>query len=207
VLVADRAGAVQTAIFATQPFPRRDVPGWEARELLMQVTGGLFTSRLNQNLREKHAWTYGAGSSAAATRQWGAVFVSTSVERSVTADALAEIVRELGELRAPTDRPIQAAELARARADLANAHGAQLEDVGRVAADVAELYVHSLAANHLSTLPARVAAVPGADVQGAASALLPERLLVVVVGDRASIEADLRGKGFAVETAEPKLWQ
>src|SRR5207247_6989322 len=62
VVVIDRPDAVQTALFVAQPFPKRNEPGYEARELLSGIVGGLFTSRINQNLREKHAFTYGATS-------------------------------------------------------------------------------------------------------------------------------------------------
>jgi zinc protease len=63
VWVIDRPGSVQTALFAGQPFPERAAAGHEAREVMNNLLGGLFTSRLNQNLREKHAYTYGVRSS------------------------------------------------------------------------------------------------------------------------------------------------
>ncbi len=60
VLYVDRPDAVQTAISAVQSFPVRSEPGYEAREIVVTTLGGLFTSRLNTNLREQHAFTYGA---------------------------------------------------------------------------------------------------------------------------------------------------
>ena len=78
IVVVDRPGAVQTALFAAQLFPKRSDPGYVARQLLNSILGGLFTSRLNRNLREEHAYTYGAGSAAerAVTQAWNAVGVS-----------------------------------------------------------------------------------------------------------------------------------
>src|SRR6185295_18348894 len=72
LLLVDRPDAVQTALFVAQPFPERKAPGYEAREVLNRALGGLFTSRINHNLREQHAYTYGARSQAIAARNFGA---------------------------------------------------------------------------------------------------------------------------------------
>ncbi|HVR19264.1 MAG TPA: pitrilysin family protein, partial [Polyangiaceae bacterium] len=95
VVLVDRPGAVQSAIFGAHRFPARGEPGYEARELLGEIVGGLFTSRINQNLREKNAYTYGARGRPVATRQWGAFVVSTSVRTDVTAPALEQLLVEL----------------------------------------------------------------------------------------------------------------
>jgi zinc protease len=104
LMVVDRPGAVQTAVFAAQRFPARATQGFEAREVLGEIVGGLFTSRINMNLREKHAYTYGASARPVATRNWGALVVSSSVRTDATAPALVEIQRELGLARDPGPR-------------------------------------------------------------------------------------------------------
>ncbi|HKO48678.1 MAG TPA: pitrilysin family protein, partial [Polyangiaceae bacterium] len=95
ILLVDRKDSVQSSIFAVQPFPKRSDPGFEAREIMASLLGGLFTSRLNTNLREQHAYTYGVHGKALATRQWGAFYVSTQVKSETTADALRELLTEL----------------------------------------------------------------------------------------------------------------
>ena len=58
------------------------------------ILGGLFSSRLNLNLREVHAYTYGAHSAFDWRRAASPFEISTAVETAVTADALREIALE-----------------------------------------------------------------------------------------------------------------
>jgi zinc protease len=205
VIVVDRPGAVQTALFAAQPFPKRSDPGYEARLILSEVVGGLFTSRINQNLREKHAYTYGARSQAIATRSFGAFVVTTSVKTQVTAEALSEMITELKAARDPAlGRPLAEDELGRARADLVNSVGAHLEHNSRVADDLMTMYVYDLAPDYYSKYSSLIAGVDRGEVTRQAAALAPDQLLVIAVGDRSVIEGPLRAKGFRVESADPR---
>jgi zinc protease len=77
VWLIDRPGSVQSSIFAAQGFPARSTPGHDARQVMNNLLGGLFTSRLNLNLREQHAYTYGVRSAALSTRGWGAFVVAS----------------------------------------------------------------------------------------------------------------------------------
>jgi zinc protease len=95
VVLVDRPGSVQSAIVALDPGPKRSDPGHEAREVVGRILGGLFTSRLNTNLREKHAYTYGAFARSVESRNWGALLVSTRVRTDATAPSLDEIFVEL----------------------------------------------------------------------------------------------------------------
>jgi zinc protease len=207
VLVADRPGAVQTALFVLQPLPKRGVPGYEARLVVNSVLGGLFSSRINSNLREEHAYTYGANSVAVATRYWGAWIATTSVKTDVTAPALEQLIAELEAIRnLDHGRPIADDELARAKADLVATLGAHLERIERVESDTQTLYTYDLPADYYSGYPARVAAVTRQSAEEQAQAhFVPERLTVVAVGDQARIAPALEQHGFAWEPAPEAL--
>jgi zinc protease len=206
VVVVDRPGAVQSALFAVQAFPKRSDGGHEVREVLGKVVGGLFTSRINLNLREKHAYTYGAFGQPLSTHSWGAFFVSTSVRTDATAAALAEIVSELEAARDPARGvPIKADEVARAKADLIHSVGATLEHTSRVAGTISEIYVDDLPADYYARYPATLAAIDEKAVAKAATSLEPRRMIAVIVGDRAQIEKDLASRGWTVEAAAPEL--
>jgi zinc protease len=206
-VLVDRPDAVQTAVFVVQPFPERAAPGHEARQLLSSVLGGLFTSRINYNLREVNAYTYGARSQAVATRHFGAFLVMTSVKTEVTGPALEQLLLELRSAHDPkTKKPIAADELARARADLINSLGAHLEHTAQVAGDVSTQFVHELPADYharYSTLLGQVNRE--AVVEQATRQLQPDRLLVVLVGDREKVAPQLNKFGISPETADPKL--
>ena len=68
--------------------------------------GGLFSSRINMNLREEHGYTYGASSQFVFRRAAGPFLVATGVRTDVTAPAVAEILKEMRRhARQPTDAP------------------------------------------------------------------------------------------------------
>lgn len=205
VLVVDRPDAVQTAVAAVQPFPKRSDPGHEARELLGTVVGGLFTSRLNMNLREKHAYTYGAFAQPVENRHLGTFVLGTNVQTPVTAAAIREIQRELEAIQKPGGAPITPPELERARADVIHSLGATLEHPSRTASIIASLFTDELALDYYTRFSKTVGAVTPAEVQAAAQYLAPGRLLFVLVGDRQKIQPELQKQGLSVEPAPAEL--
>jgi zinc protease len=202
----DRPGAVQSAIFLCQPFPKRDSPGFEAREVLNELFGGFFTSRLNMNLREEHAYTYGARSLDMATRDWGAFGVMTSVRTDVTAKALEEALSEVRAVRdSALGRPIVEQELALARVDLKQSLGATLSHTAEVAGRVEELFVHELPVTYYQQYPTLLDASDARTVAAEAQRLDPEHLRIVVVGDKSAVEKDFAAGGFTLEAAPAEL--
>lgn len=206
VLLIDRPGAVQSALMIAEPRPKRSEPGYERRELLTTLFGGLFTSRLNLNLREQHAYTYGAHAQNTATRHWGAFYIATSVRTDVTADALKEAVKELKQLEDPgLGKPIRAEEVDRARADLVQSVGARLEYGARVGSSISELWLQGLPLDYFQKYPGLLAAETVATLTEAAKSVDVEHLLIVVVGDRAMVEKPLTALGYQVVTAPAAL--
>ena len=206
IVLVDRPGAVQSAIFGAQRFPTRSQPGHEARELLGEVVGGLFTSRINQNLRERNAFTYGARGRPVATRYWGAFVVSTSVRTDVTAPAIEEILVELKKARDPSlGAPIVPAELERGRADLLHSLGARLEHTSRIADAVTSQFVADLGNDYYARYPSTLAACSAAEVAENAKLLDPEHMVFVIAGDRKQFSATLARIGAVVENAPDSL--
>ncbi len=157
VYVFDRPGAVQTAIFHGTMVPKRYAPGHEARQVLNNLFGGLFTSRLNLNLREKNAYTYGAFSTLVTTLDWGIWAVSTNVRSDVTAASLREIAAEFNQLLAPN--AIGDEELQRARTDLIFKTSANLEHTGKLLDELEEIFVFELPAEYFAQYSDAVASV------------------------------------------------
>ena len=204
VIIVDRKGAVQSALFAVQPFPRRLEPGHEARLLLSDVFGGLFTSRINMNLRETHAYTYGAHSSVIANRNFGVFIVQTSVRTDVTAESLNEVLSELSAITPPKPtRPIENEELARARADLVHHLGAHLEQNRILAGDLASVFVQGLPQDYFSRLPGMYSGLDANAVVSQQSLIQPDKFTIVIVGDRAAIEPPLTKAGFTIVSPDP----
>jgi zinc protease len=206
VVVVDRPGAVQTALFVGQRFPARSAPGHEAREVLGEIVGGLFTSRINMNLREKHAYTYGASARPVATRNWGAFVVSSSVRTDVTAPALTEVVRELERARDPSlGAPLTADEIGRAKADLLHTLGARLEHTSRIAQAITALFSVDLGNDYYSRYPTLLAAVDQPELATNSGLLTPDDLVIVLVGDQKEIRPALEKNGLKPEAAAATL--
>ncbi len=107
VYVVDRPGAVQTVIHLQTP----GVPfAHENRiplRLISVILGGTFTSRLNQNLREQHGYSYGAQSAFEFGPIVGDFFAGAAVKADVTGAALKEILDELRKLRSGDITPTE----------------------------------------------------------------------------------------------------
>jgi predicted Zn-dependent peptidase len=112
VALVDRPGATQTTIrFIAPGVPYRDATRVN-RRLVNTILGGSFTSRLNQNLREDHGYTYGARSGQAMGVYHGSVTAAASVKAENTGAALQEFFKEFDRL---AKGDISDAEAAKAR--------------------------------------------------------------------------------------------
>jgi zinc protease len=189
-LIVDRGAAPQTALRVGMVGLPRDTPDYVPLQIMNNALGGLFSSRINMNLREKNGYTYGANSSFAFRRGPGPFQVSTSVRTDVTAPALREIFSEIGKMR---DTQISAAELALARDSESRSLPGLFETTGATAGAGAGLFVYDLPLDYYSKLPAQLDAVTVQDVQRVARQyLLPEKMITVAVGDASKIEAPLK---------------
>lgn len=99
VVVVDRPDAVQTVIRFVMPAPNYADPNRPKLFLLNTILGGSFTSRLNQNLREEHGYTYGARSRFTMNPSVGYFTASSSVRTDVTGASVSEFLKEFAALR------------------------------------------------------------------------------------------------------------
>jgi len=189
VVLVDQPGAGQTALRLTTLAAERKSPLYPALEVMNAAFGGLFTSRINQNLREDKGYTYGVYSGFRYDRTPGPFIIAGSVRANVTGASVAELLKEA---QAMVDTPLGADELAGARnAELLSLPN-RFETNSDIGASLAETFVFDLPLDYYSELPARLAAVSALDVQAAAKRYLdPAKLVVVAVGARKKIAAQL----------------
>jgi zinc protease len=167
------------------------------------ILGGLFSSRLNLNLREQHAYTYGAHSAFDWRRAASPFEVSTAVETAVTADALREIIHEFTRIR---EAPVSDAELSLAVSYLVGVFPIRFETTAEVAGGLANVEIFRLPSNYFDTYRERVAAVTAADVLRVAQTHLdPARLQVVVVGNADAIREPVTALGLGPITVYDPL--
>src|SRR3989454_7101782 len=115
VYLVDKPGAAQSVIRIGHVGVARATPDYFALQVLNTILGGAFTSRLNQNLRETHGYTYGAFSQFTAGPLAGPFVASASVVTAKTDSSLIEFFKEFRRIR---DEAVPHPELAQAEADI-----------------------------------------------------------------------------------------
>ncbi|MET3132654.1 zinc protease [Oxalobacteraceae bacterium GrIS 1.11] len=189
LILVDKPGAPQTALRVATIGPDRKTPDFAPLQVLNAALGGLFTSRLNTNLREEKGYTYGVHSHFQYRRAPGPFAIEAGIRTDVTGVAVSEIFKEVRDMIA---RPLKAEELANARNSQVLSLPGQFETNKGIGASLANTYVYDLGLDYYATLPQRFASVTGAQLQAAAKKYLrPEQLIVIEVGDKAKIEPQM----------------
>ena len=200
VYLVDKPGAPQSQIRIGMVGVARSTPDYFPLTVMNTFLGGAFSSRLNLNLRETHGYTYGAFSMFDMRKAAGPFFAMAGVQTDKTADALKEFFVELTNILKPTP----ADELERFRNFAALGYAGEFETNSQLAAKLEGLAVYNLPEDEFSTYVGAVQKVTPADVQRVAKQyLLLDKLAVVVVGDRASIEAPIRAANLGPVTIVP----
>jgi zinc protease len=190
IYLVDKPGAAQSEIRIGHPGVARNTPDYFALQVLNTLLGGAFTSRLNLNLRETHAWTYGARSGFAMRQGAGPFTAQAGVVTAKTDSSLVEFFHELNRIRT---EPIPAEELEKAKRYVALGFPQSLETTQDVAGNLSSLVTYGIDPSFLGSYVRNVMAVSADDVKRAADQYVrPGNAVVVVVGDRAQIEAGIR---------------
>jgi zinc protease len=190
VVIVDTPGAAQTQVRVASLGIARSTPDFEAVEVMNTILGGLFTSRINLNLREDKGYTYGAFSTFAARREPGPYFISAGIRSDATAPAVTEMLNEIRKIK---DAPVTGEELALGKDSLVRSLPSRFETSAEAAGSFSTLFVYGLGLDYYTQYSKRVTAIDAAAAQAAARKyLVPERLVVVAVGDRQKIDAELK---------------
>lgn len=180
-VLVERAGAPQSELRLGHAGPPRNTSDYFPLVVMNAILGGLFSSRINLNLRERNAYTYGARSAFDWRRDIGPFAVKTAVETGVTTQALREILNEIAAIR---EQSVSETELSLARDYLAGVFPIRFETSRAIAAALAQLVVYELPAGFYDEYRDRILAVAASDVLRVAREYLdPEKFLTVIVGD------------------------
>ena len=189
VVIVDKPGSPQTALRIGHVGIERSNPDYVPIDVMNTELGGLFTSRINLNLRERHGFTYGASSAFVFRRGPGPFMVATGVRTDVTAAALEEIFNEIERMRTTFPTP---EELTMAKDSIARSLPGLFETTPQAASSIGQLFAYNLAQDYYRWLPGQIDSVTAEDVRRVAETYLkPSRMVVVAVGDRAKIESEL----------------
>lgn len=196
VILVDQPAAPQTSIrvgHALAPFdPQTDTE----LTVVNGVFGADFEARLNMNLREDKAWSYGISSDVARNTS-GAQYlvVAGSVQTDKTRESMQEIMREYADYvsaRPATETELQRVKLNRIRS-LPGRFSSRRGFLGSMIASDS----FGLPYNYAQDAAGRMEAVSLDAVNARArEAIRPDELLWIVVGDLAKIEDEVRSLGY-----------
>jgi predicted Zn-dependent peptidase len=193
IYLVDKPGAPQSSVRIGQVGVARSSPDYFGLVAANTVLGGSFTSRLNMNLRENKAYTYGAGSRFDMRRSEGPFTARAEVFASKTDSAVLEFMKELTAIR----DTIPVEELAKSRQYLQLQLPGAFETTGDIANQLVPVALYGLPLDYYNKYAQNIGAVSQADAQRVMQAHLdPGKLAVVVVGDRRVIEPGLRRLGL-----------
>jgi zinc protease len=190
VIIVDKPGSPQTQLRVAGIGAPRSSPDFRAMQVMNMALGGLFSSRINMNLREAHGYTYGANSQFVFRRSAGPFVVLSGVRTDVTAPAVSEILKEL---RGMEGAPMMAGELADAKSAMVNSLPGAFETDADTAGTMRNIYVYGLPLDYYAQYAAQMNAVDANQTLAVAKKYVdPSRLVVVAVGDRSKIEPELK---------------
>jgi zinc protease len=191
VYLLDRPGSPQSVIYAGLPTVPKSNPDEIAIETMNFVLGGTFTSRVNMNLREDKHWSYGVRSSIVDAQGQRPFICQAPVQGDKTKEAMQELDQEFRGIIG--SRPPTAEELKKAVTDKTLRLSGNWETMDAIEGSLAQLVRFGLPDDFFQTYASRIGALQQSDLARAAVTVVqPERLIWVVVGDRAKIEAAVR---------------
>jgi len=189
IVLVDKPDAPQSQILIGRVGPARSTPDFFPLVVANTILGGSFTSRLNHNLRETKGYTYGSSSQFDFRISTGPFVAGAAVQTDKTGAALTEFFKELEGIRAE----VSADELARAKNYTARRFPSAFETASQLAGRVRDQFVYGLPDDYFNTYVNRIEAVTAAHVQRVARQWIdPAAMVVVIVGDRKKIEAEVR---------------
>ena len=206
IYVVDKPGSAQSVISIGQIGVARDNPDYFPLQVMNMILGGDFASRLNMNLREDKGYSYGAYSGFSFRRGAGPFSAGAGVQTAVTKQSVMEFLKEIRGIRG--EIPVTQAELDYNKQSVIRSYPAGFETVDQIAGQLASSVVYNLPENYFADYISRINAVTLADVNRVANKYLtPDKLAIVVVGDRKTIEPGLKeieGLGNSIVFLDPE---
>lgn len=168
----------------------RNNPDYFPIVVMNALLGGLFSSRINLNLREKHGYTYGASSYFDWRKGKGPFVVSTAVQSEVVGASVRETLTEIDKLQS---EPVSDEELSLATSYLAGVFPIRYETTSAIASALAVLEVYGLPDDYYNTYRDNIRSVTTVHVLDAAQKyVIADQLQLVAVGPREIVEPQMR---------------
>jgi len=191
VYLIDRPGSGQSVIFGAQLAPPRNDPDAVDLQLVNDIFGGKFSSRLNMNLREDKHWSYGVFSVLPAARGQRPYISISAVQADKTKESMQELVKEYRDIVGP--KPITEEEVKDEQDNATLGLPGTFETVQQLGNAYGTILQYSLPEDYYNTFTQKALALtPPTANEIAKKYILPDHVVWVVVGDMSKVEAGIR---------------
>ncbi|MES2017877.1 MAG: pitrilysin family protein [Pseudomonadota bacterium] len=191
VYLMDRPGSQQSVIYGVQLAPPRNSPDSISLQMVNNIFGGTFSSRINTNLREEKHWSYGVRASLPAALGQRLYISSSPVQTDKTRESLQELVQEYANIAGA--KPITANELLNAQNNETLGLPGNFETAGQLSNAYQTILQYKLPENYYNTFTQNVTSLTPEQANAiAARTIEPGKLVWVVVGDMSKVEAGVR---------------
>ncbi len=164
--------------------------------LMNYTLGGSFNSRLNLNLREDKGWTYGARSVVDGDELGGDFEFSSGIRADATDSALKEVI---GELKNYAANGINEEELLFMKNAIGQRDALRYETGAQKAAFISRILDYNLPANYVQVQNKILKAITKKEIDALAKKWIqPEKLNMLLVGDKAKILPGLQKMGYPI---------
>jgi len=195
VFLIDRPDSEQSTVIVGHLIPPKSNDKEIAVQTMNDILGGSFVSRINLNLREDKAWSYGARTMIVETMAQRPLIAYAPVQSDKTAESILELKRELSDL--VQSRPASNEEIDTAKKRRTLSLPGRWETTRAILNDIAEIVRFGLPDDFWVHYADQVELLDRGRVNEAAqNTLAPENLTWVIVGDLAEIEMSVRELGL-----------
>lgn len=197
IILVDRPGSPQSYIRGGVVL---DVKGSDdpiALRAANDILGGLFSSRLNMDIREEKSWAYGVASGVGDARERVTSQIVAPVQADRTGDSIAAMIADVAALTG--SKPITPAERDNSINNSVRSMPGEFESGGALLAAIEKNAVYGRGDDYYAKLVPRLQALTTEELNQAAKILSTARFTWVVVGDRKTVEPQLKQLGLPVE--------
>lgn len=165
-------------------------------DLMNYPLGGNFNSRINLLLREKRGFTYGARSGFSGNKYYGTFAASSGVRGNATDSAVVDFMETIKEYVA---KGIKEEELKSAKMALGQAEALKYESLMEKASFVLEMVRNNLPADFTVKQNEIIQAMTASEINALAKKNIdPNKLNILVVGDKSKVLSGLKATGYEV---------
>ena len=196
IYLVDKPKAAQSVFILGEPGPARNTPDYYALSVMNRLLGGMFQSRLNHDIREVKAYSYGASSAYAFGRGPGAFRAGGGIVSAKSDSALIAFMTNFKGVQG--DMPFTDEELTMGKQSLIQSLPSRFSTVNGIAGAISSIYTQDLPETYFKDYASKIDAVTKDDLTRVAKKYIDvDHMNLVIVGDRASIEGPLKATGIA----------